>query len=110
MIPKPCLRCRRPTDGGSYCSRCEPRVRRAAQPYRRAYSSSIYQANRAIRMKRARGRCEAVVDGARCENAASETHHVIPLSQARSYEEALALCDWPNLRAVCWRHNPRGSS
>ncbi len=110
-ILRPCIDCGRPTAG----SRCpkhaaeRERERQARQPYRRAYESSIYRENRRIRLKRAGNRCERIVDdGRRCPNAASETHHVIPLSAAKSYEEALALCDWRNLRAVCWRHNPRG--
>ena len=107
MIPKPCIRCGRPS-AGSYCSPHEEQIRAASMPYRRAYNSAIYRENRRIRMDHAKDRCEAMVGEARCPAAAAETHHVIPLSSARTYEEALALCDWRNLRAVCWPHNPRG--
>ena len=110
-IRRPCLDCGRPSRG----SRCpehaaeHERERQARQPYRAAYRSDVYRENRRIRLARAGYRCERVLpDGSRCTHAAVETHHVIPLSTARSYGEALRLCDWRNLEALCRTHHPRG--
>lgn len=112
LIGRPCHDCGRKIRGrGRRCSRCGPRHearRQARQPYRQAYFSPEYRAARAQRMKLAGGRCEAIVGRARCRRPAEETHHVIPLSQAASLEEAIALCTVENLRAACFRHNPRG--
>jgi hypothetical protein len=78
-------------------------------PYRLAYSSAFYREQRSIRLRRAGYRCEAILaNGERCPATAMETHHVDPLSTARSLEEAIAMCNWRNLRAVCRPHNPRG--
>lgn len=61
-------------------------------------------------MRQAGRRCERILpSGERCPAPAEETNHVIPLSTARSLEEALALCAPENLEAVCRRHHPRGA-
>lgn len=110
-IPKPCVDCGRRTIGGSRCGRCAPRAevrRQLRQPYRIAYFSPEYRRARARRLRRAGGRCEAILsDGTRCLKIAQETHHLTPLSTARSLRQALALCTEANLRAVCVQHNPR---
>lgn len=107
-----CSGCGGTSYAGPRCERCAAPVearRRAAQPYRAAYYSSQYRAARRARLKAAGGQCEALLEhGVRCTGLAQEAHHVIPLSTARSYAEAIALCAISNLRAVCWRHNPRG--
>jgi hypothetical protein len=78
-------------------------------PYRQAYASAFYREQRRIRIRHAGYRCEAILaTGERCPATPVETHHVDQLSTARSLEEAIAMCDWRNLRAVCWPHNPRG--
>jgi len=110
-IGRPCIECGRPTLG----SRCEQHAaeveleRQARQPYRAAYFSGEYEAARAAAFRRAGGRCEARwPNGSRCRAPAEEAHHLVALSTASSYEEAIALCDEANLLAVCFRHNPRG--
>lgn len=85
------------------------RARQTRQPYRAAYFSSAYRSARRERLAQAGGRCEAILpDGTRCQRKAEEVHHVVPLSQARSCEEAELLCTPSNLRAVCRDHHPRG--
>lgn len=109
-IPRPCLDCGRKTRNGTRCVPCSGPVeaaRQARQPYRVVYRSRVYRRNRAIAIRKAGGRCVRVVDGERCIYPAQETNHRIPLSTARSLEEALALCSESNLEPVCWRHNPR---
>lgn len=110
-LARPCLGCGRKTRNGSRCRRCEAALdaaRQARQLYRLAYSSSEYQESRRVRLQLAGGRCEREVRGTRCPAPARETNHRIPLSEARSLAEAIALCDWRNLEAVCRDHNPRG--
>jgi hypothetical protein len=110
-IGRPCVVCGRRTYTGSRCEVHAAQLeatRQARQPYRAAYRSAEYRAARRRRLDLAAGRCEFVDEaGVRCPRAASETHHVIPLSSAMSYDLALALCTPVNLRAVCHRHNPR---
>lgn len=67
-----------------------------------------YHAARKVTLERAGGRCERVIDRVRCSVLARKTNHIVPLSTARSMDEALALCLPGNLEAVCLRHNPRG--
>ncbi len=111
-ILRPCLVCGRPTRRGSRCPRHAAeaeRRRQARQLYRLAYASPEYRTARAIRMRQAGGRCERILpSGERCSLPAEETNHVVPLSAARSLEEALSLCSVENLEAVCRRHHPRG--
>ncbi len=110
-LTRRCLRCGRRTTA-SRCSECRAKLeleRQSRQPYRAAYSSPEYRAARRITLQRAGGRCERILpDGSRCPRPAEETNHRIPLSAARSLEEALALCVEANLEAVCFDHNPRG--
>jgi hypothetical protein len=108
---RPCLDCGTPT-GATRCLQCsgpfEAR-RQARQPYRAAYGSAKYREARRIRIIMAGEQCEFYDGfGQRCHRPAVETHHMIPLSSARSLEEALELCSVTNLRAVCFGHNPRG--
>ena len=112
-LPRPCIECGRKTRNGTRCTACAPikeRQRQARQWYRFAYRTPTYRTNRAIAIRRAGGRCVREVDGERCRYPAQETDHRIPLSTARSPDEAIALCDWRNLDPVCWRHNPRGQA
>lgn len=94
------------------CPRCETayeRRRQASQPYRRAYSSPEYRVARKVIRQRSGGRCEAILPGGRrCSERATEAGHRIPLSTARSYAEAVALCRPELLEDVCRAHNPRG--
>lgn len=129
-IGRPCIDCGRPA-AGTRCAIHEAeheRRRQARQPYRAVYSSAFYQRERLARIRMAGERCEALVEVAlvaagfgipaepysvelvRCDGVAQEAHHTIPLSTAISYEEALAFCHRRHLRAVCWRHNPRGAN
>jgi hypothetical protein len=111
-IRRPCIVCGRSTDRGSRCPRHAldaERQRQARQPYRFAYFTPVYRRERAAALERSGGRCERIrEDGTRCPLPALETNHRVPLSSARSRDEALALCDRSNLEATCWRHNPRG--
>ncbi len=110
-IARPCIECGRPTTG----SRCRlhavpiERARQARQVYRAAYLSVEYRTARGRRLRQAGWRCERILpSGARCGRPAGETHHTVPLSEARDYEEALAFCRVELLEAVCSEHNPRG--
>ncbi len=111
-IGRPCIDCGRRTTTGSRCPRHAAEheaARQARQPYRAAYLSEEYRTARAIRLRRAGHRCERILaDGSRCPNRATETHHTVELSTARTYEEAIALCRPELLEAVCPGHNPRG--
>jgi hypothetical protein len=111
-IRRPCIVCGASTIG-SRCPRHAidvERARQARQPYRAAYFTPFYRRERAAVLKRSGGQCERVeAGGIRCTNPALETGHRVPLSTARSLQEAIALCDRGNLEAVCWRHNPRGA-
>lgn len=109
-LQKPCLDC----GALSPNTRC-PRhtaiheaTRIVRQPYRAAYFTPFYREQRLIALLRAGWRCERVTDDERCPRAASETNHIVPLSTARSYDAAIALCIATNLEAVCFDHNPRG--
>jgi hypothetical protein len=111
---RPCLDCGRTIRGGKGsrcrdCARKAEATRQSRQPYRAAYDSPEYRSAREVRMRAAGGRCEWIrPDGSRCPDPAVETHHTIPLSTARSYDEAIALCVPELLRATCFIHNPRG--
>ncbi len=111
-IGRPCLDCGRRTTNGSRCERCAGPVeleRQSRQVYRAAYGSPEYASARRIRLRRAGYRCERILpDGTRCTASAEETNHTIPLSSARTYEEAIAFCRWELLEAVCVPHHPRG--
>lgn len=104
LIGRRCLRCSRIVHGRSYCVEHAAEERAIRQPYAAAYQSREYRRARRTRFELAGGRCESVG----CGQPASEAHHLIPLSRARSYAEAVALCTVENLRAVCFSHNPRG--
>lgn len=101
-IGRRCLRCSTTVYRGSYCAAHELPNRLERQPYAAAYWSPEYRAARKARLELAGYRCEV------CGAPAEETHHVIPLSNARSLREAIQLCTIENLRAVCFDHNPRG--
>jgi hypothetical protein len=111
LIRRPCQACGIPTTGVR-CSLCQGKAeaaRQARQPYRAAYESPEYRKSRIAARRRSGGRCEAVdAAGARCPSPATEAHHTVPLSTARSLDEAIALCRPELLRDVCHRHNPRG--
>jgi hypothetical protein len=103
-IGRRCLRCGQTAYGESYCPGCRELVRAERQPYAAAYQSPQYRAARRERIRISGGVCE--VGG--CYAAVDETHHVVPLSRARTLSAAIALCTVENLRAVCFEHNPRG--
>jgi hypothetical protein len=105
-IGRRCLnrRCARTTYSGSYCPEHAASSRLERQPYAAAYWTPEYHAARRARLELAGYRCET------CGAPAEETHHVIPLSSARTLAEAVALCTVENLRAVCFDHNPRGKT
>lgn len=111
-IGRPCIDCGVSTTNGSRCPRCAGPVeaeRQSRQPYRAAYASPEYASARRIRLRRAGYRCERILpDGRRCPKPAEECNHTIPLSSARSLDEAIALCRWELLEAVCFPHHPRG--
>lgn len=84
-------------------------ARQARQLYRAAYASGEYRQARRVCLRRAGGRCVRILpDGRRCERPAIETNHLIPLSEASTAEEAIALCRPELLEAVCFIHHPRG--
>jgi hypothetical protein len=76
--------------------------------WRQVRSSAFYRANRRIRIRKAGGQCERVIDDVRCPAPATEANHTIPLATARSLAEAIELSRWELLEAVCPSHNPRG--
>jgi hypothetical protein len=107
--PKACLVCGRRTSGGSRCDVHQAREdarQQARQWYRAVYGTGVYQSNRRIRMAKAGGQCERVIQDVRCIARAVECHHTMPLSTARSLDEALAFSRWELLEAVCARHHP----
>lgn len=110
LIRRPCIRCGAPTDR-SYCPQHEldaEAERDVQEWWREAYRSPEYHEARKVVLEAARGRCVRQVDGLRCTAPARETNHIVPLSTARSMDEALVLCAPANLEAVCRNHNPRG--
>lgn len=106
-----CLDCGREIATGSRCrddERAREQGRNLAEPWRAAYSSAVYRENRAAVIAEAGGICTRVLPNGRCRIEATEANHIIPLSTARSFEEAIRLCDKANLEATCSVHNPRG--
>lgn len=110
-IGRPCVDCGRATTG-TRCDRCAAPVERARQErqlYRVAYASPQYRSARKICLRRADGQCVRILStGERCTRPATETNHLIPLSEAATVGEAIALCRVDLLEAVCFVHHPRG--
>lgn len=108
-----CLDCGAEIDGGTRCGACardRDHRRDDAEPWRQAYSSAVYRENRQAVIAAAGGRCTRILPNGRCWIEATETNHIVPLSTARSFAEAIRLCAMENLEAVCTTHNPRGGS
>lgn len=113
MIRRVCIDCGRLTNGTTRCpthARDHEQRRQARQWYRIAYTSPDYRRARNHVRRRAKGRCEAILDtGERCPQPGTEAHHDTPLSTARTLAEALAIAaDTDRLFWVCAPHNPRG--
>lgn len=102
---RPCLRCgelcRAPA---SYCPEHHPDVGRDRHtPGRGSGSSSA--AFREVVLARAGGRCEAIVDGRRCQvTEGLEAHHEVPLAMGGSDDPR------SNGRALCRSHHRRVDS
>ena len=74
--------------------------RRAESPQaaRKAQDDAYYRQQREMRLVRAGGRCEYAVGYARCDRAATQTHHVVRRSNHLDHSVE-------NLRALCLEHH-----
>lgn len=92
MPKRPCIACGKLTDR-SYCATCHPdRSRKRITPGR---TTGRQQRFREQVLRAAGHRCEAIIDGVRCEATTGlEAHHLDPLRDTRSYDPSrgVALC------------------
>jgi hypothetical protein len=97
-----CSRCSRlvPRISRGLCPACENRrtqERLQSEPWRAVYSTPMWRAVRAAARRRAGERCQAVVDGVRCnERRDLEAHHLTPLragGEPFDMDNVVVLCD-----------------
>jgi 5-methylcytosine-specific restriction endonuclease McrA len=86
-LPVPCKVCGRLTRAGARCERCRPRNG----------STRAWRRLREIVLARDQGRCQV------CGAPAEEIDHIRPVIEG-------GTDDLVNLRAVCFKHNPRGGA